>query len=314
MIQIGIDLGGTNIVAGVVNDRYEILATAKCKTNVPRPAQAIIDDMIRVAQEAVEKAGLTMDDIDGIGIGSPGSVNPIDGILDGASNLQIRDVHFKEIFEERLGKPTHLENDANAAAYGEVIAGAAKGAKHAACITIGTGVGGGVIIDGKLLYGRNYAAAELGHLVINIDGLPCPCGRHGCLEQYASATALVRQTKAAMEQDKNSVMWRISDGGTNVNGLTAFDAMREGDETARQVVMQFAKYLAVGIINVIRFSEPEVVCVGGGVSHEGETLLSLVREFVYEGRKNEPNENSARIVAATLGNDAGIIGAAFAGV
>lgn len=314
MIQIGIDLGGTNIVAGVVNDRYEILATAKCKTNVPRPAQAIIDDMIRVAQEAVEKAGLTMDDIDGIGIGSPGSVNPIDGILDGASNLQIRDVHFKEIFEERLGKPTHLENDANAAAYGEVIAGAAKGAKHAACITIGTGVGGGVIIDGKLLYGRNYAAAELGHLVINIDGLPCPCGRHGCLEQYASATALVRQTKAAMEQDKNSVMWRISDGGTNVNGLTAFDAMREGDETARQVVMQFAKYLAVGIINVIRFSEPEVVCVGGGVSHEGETLLSLVREFVYEGRKNEPKETSTRIVAATLGNDAGIIGAAFAGV
>lgn len=314
MIRIGIDLGGTNIVAGVVNDHYEILATAKCKTNAPRPAEAIIDDMIRVAQEAVKNAGLTMDDIDGIGVGSPGNVNPIDGILAGSGNLKIYDVHFKEIFEERLGKPTHLENDANAAAYGEAIAGAAKGAKHAVCLTIGTGVGGGAIVDGKLLYGRNYAAAELGHLIINVDGLPCACGRRGCLEQYASATALIRQTKAAMEQDKNSMMWRVSDGGKDVNGRTAFDAMRKGDETARQVVMQFAKYLAVGIINVIRFSEPEVVCIGGGVSHEGETLLRPVREFVFEGRKNEPNEKSVRIVAATLGNDAGIIGAAFAGV
>ena len=314
MIQIGIDLGGTNIVAGVVNDRYEILATAKCKTNAPRSAEAIIDDMIRVAQEAVEKAGLTMDDIDGIGIGSPGNIDPIKGVLGGSGNLKIYDVPFKAIFEERLGKPTHIENDANAAALGEALAGAAKGAKHAACVTIGTGVGGGVIVDGKLLYGRNYAAAELGHIIIQMDGLPCPCGRRGCYEQYASATALVRQTKAAMERDKNSVMWQLSDGGENVNGRTAFDAMRAGDETARQVVVQFARYLACGIITILRFSEPEVVCIGGGVSHEGETLLALVREFVYEGRKNEPNENSARIVAATLGNDAGIIGAAFAGV
>ena len=314
MIQIGIDLGGTNIVAGVVNDHYDILATAKCKTNTPRPAEAIIDDMIRVAQEAVEKAGLTMDDIDGIGIGSPGGIDPVKGVLNGASNLKIYNVPFKAIFEERLGKPTHVENDANAAAFGEMLAGAAKGAKHAVCVTLGTGIGGGVIIDGKLLYGRNYTAGELGHLIIQMDGEPCPCGRRGCYEQYASATALVRQTKAAMEKDKNSLMWKISQNGQQINGRTSFDAMRAGDATATRVVRQFAKYLACGIITIIRFSEPEVICIGGGISHEGETLLKLVREFVWEGRKNEPNENSTRIVAATLGNDAGIIGAAFAGV
>ena len=314
MIRIGIDLGGTNIVAGVVNDRYEILGTAKCKTNATRPAEEIIDDMIRMAQEAVAAANLTMDDIDGIGIGSPGSVDPIKGELHGASNLNLKEVPFKAIFEQRLGKPTHLENDANAAALGEAFAGAAKGARHAACVTIGTGIGGGIIVDGKLLYGRNYAAGELGHIVIQIDGETCPCGRRGCYEQYASATALVRQTKTAMEQNKDSVMWQLSNGGADVNGRTAFDAMRAGDEAGTQVVKQFARYLACGIITVLRICEPEVVCIGGGVSHEGETLLSLVREYIWEGRRNEPNEHSTRIVAATLGNDAGIIGAAFAGV
>lgn len=314
MYRIGIDLGGTNIVAGVVNDNYEILATSKCKTNAPRAAEEIIEDMARMAELAVQKAGLTMDDITSIGIGSPGDVNPVKGFLNSASNLKIYNVPFAAIFEERFGKPTHVENDANAAAYGEMLAGAAKGAKHAVCITLGTGIGGGVVVDGKILYGNNYAAGELGHMVIIMDGLPCPCGRKGCYEQYASATALVRQTREAMEKDKNSIMWKLSDGGKNVNGLTSFDAMRAGDEAGTQVVQQFAKYLACGLINIILINQPEIICIGGGISHEGETLLKPVRDFVWEGRENEPAETRTRIITATLGNDAGVIGAAFAGV
>jgi glucokinase len=313
MYRIGIDLGGTNIVAGVVDENYRLIATAKCKTNMPRPADDIIADMASVSREAVKSAGLTMQDIDGVGVGSPGACNSDTGVVERAANLGFINEPIRDKLQKLLDKPVRIENDANAAAYGEMLAGAAKGARHAMCITLGTGVGGGAIVDGKIIAGHNFAGGEFGHTVIVMDGEPCSCGRRGCWEAYASATGLIRQTKAAMDAHKDSAMWQISAGGTHVNGCTAFDAMRAGDEAGTQVVDQYVRYLACGLINMINIFQPEVLCIGGGVSREGETLLAPVRAIIEKEQFAQTTKSKTRIVAAMLGNDAGIIGAAYLG-
>lgn len=312
MYKLGIDLGGTNIVAGVVDDNYKIIATSKVKTNCPRPAEQIIDDMAKVALEAIAKAGLKVDDIEGFGVGSPGSIEAETGKVIYSNNLGFYDVPLGDMLQERVGKKFYVDNDANAAAYGEFVAGAGKGTNHFVAITLGTGVGGGVIIDRKIFSGSNGAGAELGHTVIQMNGEPCSCGRNGCWEAYASATALIRQTKQAMLRYPDSVMWKLCEGDLeNISGLTAFNAMRSGDAAGKMVVDQYIRYVAVGIANVINIFQPDVICIGGGVSKEGATLTDPIKEFVM-------GENYARNIAtktviktADLGNDAGIIGAAF---
>ncbi len=313
MYRIGIDLGGTNIVAGVVNADYQIVATAKRKTAMPRPAEEIMEDMAAVCREAVAAAGLTMEDIDGIGVGSPGACNSAEGIVEYANNLNFVGVPMRAFLEERLHKPVSVENDANAAAYGELVAGAAKGKSSCVCITLGTGVGGGVIIDGKIVAGHNFAGAELGHTVIVVDGEPCSCGRKGCWEAYASATALIRQTRRAMEAHPDSKMWAIAGNLDQVNGRTAFDAMRQEDEAGAAVVDQYIRYIACGLTNMINIFQPEVLCVGGGICNEGDTLMKPLRTYVEGERYSQYSKSQTMICAAQLGNDAGIIGAAYLG-
>mgnify|MGYP003291211051 CR=1 FL=1 len=198
MYKLGIDLGGTNIVAGVVDDNYKIISRSSTKTAMPRPAESVADDMARVSMEALEKAGLNINDVEYAGVGCPGSINPITGFVAYANNLGFYNVKLSDMIKERLGIDCYIENDANAAAYGEYIAGAGKATNNFVAITLGTGVGGGIIIDGKIYSGSNFAGGELGHTVINADGEVCTCGRIGCWEAYASATALIRQTKQAM--------------------------------------------------------------------------------------------------------------------
>ena len=200
---IGIDLGGTNIVAGVVNENYEIISKASTKTNLPRPEKEIADDMAKMAVKATADAGLTMDDIEWIGIGTPGIANSETGIIEYSNNLGFNNTPMVKYISEATGKQAFVENDANAAAYGEYVAGAAKGAKNAVCITLGTGVGGGIIVDGKIYAGSNFGGAEIGHTVIEVDGPQCTCGRKGCFEVFSSATGLIRMTKEAMDADKN---------------------------------------------------------------------------------------------------------------
>lgn len=314
MYRLGIDLGGTNIVAGVVDENYKIIAIGKRKTNVPRSAESIVDDMAAATFEAIEKAGLKIDDIASFGVGTPGSIDPKEGIIPFSNNLGFINVPLVKMLEDRIGKKFYIENDANAAAYGEYIAGAGKNAENFVAITLGTGVGGGVIIEGKIYSGSNYAGGELGHTVINMDGEYCTCGRNGCWEAYASATALIRQTKQAMIRYPNSIMWDMCNGNINsVTGLTAFDAMRKGDESGRFVVDKYIHYIAVGISNVINIFQPDVVCIGGGISKEGDTIIVPIKEFI-EGENYARNSNKKTIVkTAALGNDAGIIGAAYLG-
>ena len=245
---IGIDLGGTNIVAGVVNESYEILAKASVKTNLPRPEEEIAADMAKVSQEAAEKAGLTMADIEWIGVGTPGVANSATGVIEYSNNLGFNNTPMVKYLETALGKPTFIENDANAAAYGEYVAGAAKGAKNAVCITLGTGVGAGIVIDGKIYSGSNFGGAEVGHTVISVDGPQCTCGRKGCFEVYSSATGLVRMTKEALAANPESAM----KDEERISARTAFNYMRAGDATAKQVVDDYIKYLAdARLINMV---------------------------------------------------------------
>ncbi len=310
MYRIGIDLGGTNIVAGVVDDNFNILATAKCKTACPRPAEEIVADMARVAKEAVEKAGISMQDVRGVGVGSPGTCNKDTGIVERSNNLGFINLPMCKMLEEMLGVKVAIENDANAAALGEFKAGAAKGANSCVCITLGTGVGGGVIIDGKVFSGANFAGTELGHTVINVGGEPCSCGRKGCWEAYASATALVRQTRRAMEANKDSKMWEIAGSLEKVDGRTAFDAMRAGDAAGAAVVDAYIYYIAVGIIDMINIFQPDVLCVGGGICKEGDTLLVPLKKYIEAERYSQHTEKQTALCVAKLGNDAGVIGAA----
>lgn len=309
---IGIDLGGTNIVAGVVNEKYEIIAKAKTPTNRPRPVEEICADMARVALEAVALAGLTIDDIQSVGVGSPGTVNSETGVIEYANNLDFNDAPVAELIRKVIDKPVYCENDANAAAYGEFVAGSAKGANNAVCITLGTGVGGGIIIDGKIYSGFNFAGAELGHTVLEVDGPKCTCGRHGCFEVYSSATGLIRMTKEAMDLNPDSKMHEMM--GDHVSGRLAFNAMRAGDSAAKGVVDKYIKYLACGIANTINIFQPEILCIGGGVCNEGDALLIPLKEAVNKEIYTRNGGKNTEIVIASLGNDAGIIGAAFLGL
>jgi len=312
MYKLGIDLGGTNIVAGIVDENYKIIATAKRKTNMPRPTKDVLDDMAAVALEAIEKANLKVEDIEAAGVGSPGSIDPVNGVVCYANNLGFFDVPMAKELTDRTGIDFYLENDANAAAYGEFIAGAGKGTNNFVMITLGTGVGGGVIIDGKIFAGSNYAGTELGHTVIAMDGEICTCGRHGCWEAYASATALIRQTKQAMIKYADSIMWKLCGGDINaVNGVTAFDAMRKGDAAGKAVVDKYIYYIGVGIANNVNIFQPEVIAIGGGISKEGDNLILPLKEFVKGENYARNIEKKAEIKTAALGNDAGIIGAAY---
>ena len=313
---VGIDLGGTNIVAGVVDEDYNIIAKASTKTNCPRPDREIANDMAKMAVQAVKNAKLTLSDIEWIGIGTPGIANSKTGIIEYSNNLGFKNTPMVRYIEEAIGRkdtPIFIENDANAAAYGEFVAGAAKGAKNAVCITLGTGVGGGIIIDGKIYSGSNFAGAEIGHTVIEVDGAQCSCGRKGCFEAYSSATGLIRMSKEAMEAFPDSIMNKMAQEKGKVTARTSFDAMRAGDKTAKDVVDKYIKYLAAGITNTINIFQPDVLCIGGGVCNEGDPLLLPMKELVKKEVYTRDSEKNCDIVIAKLGNDAGIIGAAFLG-
>jgi glucokinase len=312
MYRIGVDLGGTNIAVGVISEDLKIIGRGKVKTNCPRPAEEIFDDIAVAVNMAIEDAGISKDDVLSVGIGTPGTVNKATGYIEFANNLNFTQVPAKKMLEERIGKTVYLDNDANCAALGEAVAGCGKGAKDFVAVTLGTGVGSGIIIDGKIINGSNFAAGEMGHMVICVDGEQCTCGRRGCWESYASATALIRQTKDAMKHNHDSVMWQLVDDNIDaVSGKTAFDAMRKNDKAGKDVVDKYIYYVATGIINIINALQPEFICVGGGIANEKETLLEPLRKHINRERYSHYAQKQTKILAAELGNDAGIFGAAL---
>ncbi len=314
MYGIGIDLGGTNIACGLVDASGKLLLKKSCKTGAQRPADQIMSDMASLVEEVIAKAELTKDEIAFCGIASPGISNSDTGIIEYSCNLPtFLRFNIVEDLKQRLGiARVGLENDANCAAKGEAEAGAAKGARNSVFITLGTGVGGGVILDGNVFHGFNFAGAELGHCVIEKNGYPCSCGRAGCWEAYSSARALCRMTKEEMERTPDSIMWQICCGEIDrVDGKTVFEALKKKDEAAQRVLDRFTGYLACGITNIVNIFQPEILSVGGGISAEGETLLAPVRAILEKEQYSRMCEKKTILKQAQLGNDAGIIGAAL---
>ena len=312
MYRIGVDLGGTNISVGVVDENNNIIGRGKEKTRASRSAEEIFESIKDAINAAVTDSGVEMKDVKSIGVGTPGSVDKENGIIVYANNLNFDHINAREMLSKYFDCDIFIDNDANCAALGEAVAGAGNGKNNFVAVTLGTGVGSGVIVDGKIVTGCNDAGGECGHMVIEVDGESCTCGRKGCWEAYASATALIRQTKEAMLNNKDSLMWSLCGGDVNnAGGRTAFDAMRMGDATGKAVVDKYIKYISVGTVNLVNALQPELLCFGGGICNEGDTLLDPIREYVKRERYSRYADKQTEICRAVLGNDAGIIGAAL---
>ena len=313
MYRIGIDLGGTNIAVGIVDDEHKIVVKKTTPTLAKRPAEEIVADMARVCLEACAELEIDIKDIANIGIASPGIANPVNGCVEYANNLPFLRFPIVKLLADGLGidrSVIKIANDANAAAWGEAVAGAAKGSANSIMVTLGTGVGGGIIINNKILVGFNSAAGEIGHIVIEQDGAPCGCGRRGCWEAYSSATALIRMTKEAVEECKKTGRYTSMLKAERISGRTACDAMRAGDEVGTEVYNKYVKYLATGITNLVNIFQPEVISLGGGVSNEGQSLIDAITPLVRAEQYGGDVVALTQLRIATLGNDAGIIGAA----
>ncbi len=310
---VGIDIGGTNISTGVVDENYQIVGRSKLKTQIGRSYEEILADVIETVKLAVADAKLEINDIRWIGIGCPGTCNTDTGVVEYSNNLRWLNAPLLADVEKALGKKTFIDNDANVAAFGEYLAGAAKGAKNAVVITLGTGVGAGIIINGKIFSGSNFAGGEIGHTVIVVDGYECTCGRRGCFEAYSSATGLIRMTREAAEAHPESKIKQLVEADGRISARTAFNAAKMLDDTGIEVVERYIKHLACGITNTINIFQPDILCIGGGVCNEGDTLLQPLKKQVAESVYSKNSSKNTEICICSLGNDAGIIGAAMLG-
>ena len=316
MYRIGIDLGGTNIAAGLVNEKGEIVKKLSVPTNADRAAEEIAADIARLCHGLCEDGGISASDVLSVGIASPGIADDESGMVIYANNLPFRNFPIRKLVSEGFyNKPVHIANDANAAALGEAAFGAANGTNNSIMITLGTGVGGGIIIDKKIYCGSNGAGGELGHIVIEYQGRPCSCGRRGCWEAYSSATALIKMTKEKLEEchaaGRPTIMDELVAKKGKVSGITAFAAMREGDAAGKEVVDMYLSYLAVGLANIVNIFQPEVISLGGGISNEGQSLVDALVPLIQKEQYGGDIVKVADIKIAKLGNDAGIIGAAM---
>ena len=310
----GIDFGGMSAKAGLFDAKSKLIAKDTVKTSKDDNYVTTVAKMAQLVKKLCEDNDISLKKVRCVGLASPGVIDSQKGVVVRWGNYNWSDRPLAKDMSESLGLEVRVVNDANAAAYGEAVYGAAKEYASSVFITLGTGVGSGIILDGKLFEGSCGAGAEAGHMVIQTGGVPCGCGRRGCFEQYASASALIRDTKRAMFEDKESMMWElVGKDPEKVDGKTAFSAAKAGDAAAQTVVKNYIMYLGEGILNLVNIFRPEAVIIGGGVCNEGEYLLAPLRKYVGERLYVGCDRVPLTINRAALGNDAGIYGAlAFA--
>jgi len=314
-MYIGIDLGGTNIKVGLVDDNCKILHSGMVPTGAKRSYQEILKDMAELAIRVTKEAGCDITkDVKSIGIGSPGTCDSKNGVLVYTNNINFDNVPMRAEIQKYIDLPVYIGNDANVAAWGEFVTLNDPDLEHMIFITLGTGVGGGVIINRKIYDGFNGAAAEIGHFQVAKDGGEmCTCGRSGCWEAYGSVTALIRETKRAIEANPGCVMAKkVEENDGRVSGRTAFDAAKGGDAIAQKVVDEYIHNIAEGMASVINIFQPQVLVIGGAISKEGDYLVNPIKEWVARFRYSK-NIPQTEIRIAQLGNDVGIIGAALLG-
>lgn len=305
-VYVGIDLGGTAIKIGLCNEQGELVHKFEGPTEVEQGPDQIIDNIVAYTRRAVEESDYQWDQVAGIGAGIAAFLDIERGYVKLSVNLGLKDIPLRDILEERLGKTVKIDNDANVAALGEAWSGAGKGIPHVVCYTLGTGVGGGIIIDGKIYQGLGLAG-EIGHIAIvpDLEAVQCNCGQMGCLETVSSATGVVRMARDAVERGDRTSLSQLD----SIAAKDVFDAAKNGDEVAQRIVKRAAFYLGKSIAMLAVVVNPQRFILGGGVSRAGEILFEPVRE-VFRKYTPEAAREHVDIVAATLGNDAGVIGAA----
>ena len=310
MNYIGVDLGGTNIVVGLIDEDGKIIKSLNRPTEKERGVEPIFDDIFDMCNELINEFKLDNTNLKGVGIGIPGTIDDKNGVIVYSNNIKINNFNVREYAKGKLDYEIRMANDADCAALGEVAAGSAKGCSNAIVVTLGTGVGGGIIIDGKIFAGFYPGGAEIGHQIIEKDGRPCSCGNHGCFEAYSSASALILAAKKKAEENKDSILYKLVEGDVEkMNAKIPFDAAQSGDKAGEEVIDEYLDYLAVGIANLINVFKPEAILLGGGVSKQEENLTvpltERVKKLAYGG------DMPTVIKIASLGNDAGLIGAAM---
>jgi glucokinase len=310
-MYIGIDLGGTNIAVGIVDDKGNIKFEKSCPTKVGRKPQEIIDDMIALVFNILDEYQMDLKEIQSIGIGIPGLADKNGNVIF-CVNLRWKNVPLREMLEKVLHKPIYIDNDATVAALAEYESGSMKNSKSGLMITLGTGIGGGIILDGEVYSGFNGIGSEIGHIVVGENFYNCNCGRNGCLETFASSTAIIKHTKKLIVDlnETTTVLERAKGNINNIDARMIFDSAKEGDKIANLAVDRLIKYLGTGILNIINIIDPEIIVLGGGVSGSGQYLLDRITSEVI-GNKYYDELPIAKIVLAELGNKAGIIGAAM---
>ena len=309
MIAIGIDIGGMSIKGAAVDSNGRVYETFSMPFIKGEPGEVTIRKLSEQVKEYIAAQHLE-GKIAGIGMGSPGTLDVEHGVVNYANNLGWNNLPVASLMQEVLPYPVRLTNDANAAAYGEAKFGAGKSYETVIMLTLGTGVGGGIIINGQLFEGNQGKGGELGHTVIVLDGEQCTCGRKGCLEAYASATALIRETKKAMLSNRRSLMWKICPEIELVGGKVVFEAAAQGDKDAVNVLNNYIKYLGEGILNYCNIFRPNVVVLSGGVANAGAQLFDPLNEYIKERNYGYPMTPEVKVVPAELGYDSGKIGAA----
>ncbi len=314
MYYIGVDVGGTGVQAGVVTEDGKILKSCSMPTDREADYTILMKDMAELIERTISAAGLSMDDIKSIGIGFPSAVDDKNGIVVYTANINLSNAPVVKELKKYTDKPVYIGNDANCAALGEYFALNDDSVENFVAVTLGTGVGGGIIINKKLYTGANGSAGELGHIRLVSNGEKCNCGRDGCWECYASATALVRESKRAAEENKESALYKnIEANGGKSNGKLVFDTADSGDETAKAVIDAYVKSIAEGLIDIINIFQPSVIAIGGGVSRQGDKLLNPIKKYIEGKTCGASFIAPCKLIMASLGNDAGIVGAAFLG-
>ena len=308
-LAIGIDVGGTSIKGGAVTKEGKVLGYFKMPIDKTKTQEETLNEMISIVNNYVKENNYK-DRIIGIGAGIPGSIDRDSGRIIYCGNLGWKDMDFCKIMKEKTGFDTKIINDANAATYGEAKFGAGKNYPFSLLFTLGTGIGGGVIINGELYEGNEGKGTEMGHLILEMNGRPCTCGRKGCWEKYASATALIYDTKIAMEKDPNSLLHKIAIEDGEVNGKTAFDAAKAGDLTANKVIDNYVMYLCEGLLTYCDIFRPNVIILSGGIANQGDYLFDKVNAYLKKEHYGYPGTPKVDVIPAELGYDSGKIGAA----
>ncbi len=310
MYYIGIDVGGMSIKGGLIDENGIIYRQKSVVTQAEAPHEVIVGDIAELIKSLAAECGIALADVRAVGIGIPGTINSNTGVITYANNIKFENVPIVDELKKYFDTPVYIGNDANVAVLGEAMFGSGVGSQDVIFVTLGTGVGTGIIVNGELLEGKNGAGAEGGHSVIRIGGERCTCGRKGCWEAYASATGLIKQTKRAMCKHPESNLKDFLDANGEVTGKTAFASAESGDKVGKNVINAYALYVATGIVNLVNVFRPDCVLIGGGISNAGDWFITkvqgLVTRYSYGGKRNP----YVKVKKAALKNDAGILGAA----